>query len=256
MNVVGLVIDIALVVFLLVFAIIGFKKGFLKSVISLFSWVVCIAVAIFAAKYVASWLNSMFNFSGWFGDKIAGGLIGSNEFFKTQINTFENKEQILASIPANTNGALKALIEVVFKNTAVDMESTASVASVVGASLGHVCMLVITGIAIFLVLKLVIFILNKIFDNIARTKVLGGVNKILGLIFGLAKGLLIIAVINIALVALSMVPVVNNVVSPVIKNNTYVEKTIYNTTDKLVGKYIIEGGALQNWITNLWQSRK
>ena len=256
MNIVGLIIDIAIVLLVVVFGIIGLKKGLLKSVISLFSWVVCILVAIFTAKYVAGWLNNIYDFSGFIGNKISGGLVGTHEFFSSQISSFESKEQILASLPANLNGALKTLITVVFKNTSVDMESTLTVGNIVGASLGHICMLVITGILIFIILKLVVFILNKIFDKVAKTKVLGGLNKILGFVFGFAKGLLIVVVINIVMVALSMVPVVNNTITPILKNNTHVEKVIYNKTDEMFGKYVIEGGMLQTWITNLWQSRK
>ena len=257
MAVVGLIIDAVVILLALIFGIIGYKKGLLKSVISLLNWGVCILIAVFTAKYVAGWLNGIYNFSGWIGGKIAGSLSSMNEFFAQPINVYEGvgKQALIDSIPKETNGLLTQLIKIIFTNTNVDMSSTETIAAVVGASLGHICFVVITGILIFIVLKIVVALLTKLFDKIAQTKVLGGLNKILGLVLGVVKAAIIIFVVNGILVALTLVPAVNKTITPVIQNNTYVEKVVYNTTDKLAGKYIIESNAIQKWVNNLWEAR-
>ena len=256
MATVGLIRDIAIVVALIVFGIIGYKKGFLKSIVSLFSWIVCLVVAVLTAKYVAGWINKIYDFTGLIGGKIAEGLTGSNEFFATAINQFGSKEDIISSLPEGTNTFLAQLIKVIFNNTAVDMTSTDTIASVLGASMGHICMVIIAGVLTFVILMIVVKILSKLFDKIASTKILGGLNKILGLVFGLVKAGCIILIGNCILIALSLVPAINGFLTPIIQDNTHVERAIYNTTDKYVEEYIIEGELIQNWVNDLWANRE
>ena len=255
LTTIGLVVDLVIVAVLVIFAIVGFKKGLLKSVISLFSWVVCLIIAIFTAKYVARWINGIYDFSGLIGGKIENSLINMNDYFNRVISSFATKEDVVAGIPEGINKLLVQLIKVVFSSSAVDMQSEASVANVVGSSLGQICMVIIAGILVFIVIKIIIAILSRIFDNIARTKVLGGLNKVLGLLFGLVKAACVIVIFNGLLVGLSLIPPVNKTITPLIQDNTHVEKFIYNKTDELVGKYIIEGHAVQDWITSLWNNR-
>ncbi len=254
---IGIILDIIIIAVLLIFGIIGLKKGFFKSILSIFSWFICLVIACFAAKYVASWINGLYNFSDLIGNGISKSLTKNNEFFAQSINVYEasGKDALISAIPSDVNSLLKQLIKVVFSNTNVDMSSTSSIASVVGSGLGHICMIIISGILVFIVLKIAVALLTKLFNNISKTKIIGGLNKILGLTLGLLKGGLIIIIINIVLVGLSLMPAVNKMITPLIQDNTHVEKVIYNTTDKLFGKYVIEGDTVKNWVENLWEKR-
>lgn len=254
---IGIIIDVAIIAVLLIFSIIGFKKGLLKSVLSLFSWFVCILIAFFTAKYVAGWINGIYDFSGLIGNSISKSLNKTSEFFAQSINVYEasGKDALIKAIPNDINGLLQQLIKVVFTNTKVDMSSTDSIGLVVGSSLGHICMVIISGILVFIVLKIIVKLLSKLFDNIERTKVLGGLNKILGLVLGLAKAAIIVIVLNCVLVGLTLIPAVNKTITPLVQDNTHVEKVIYNQTDKLFGKYVIEGDTVKNWVEDLWESR-
>ena len=256
LSTVGLIIDIAIIVSLLIFAIIGLKKGFLHSVLSLFSWAFCLLVAFLTAKYVATWINGIYDFATLIGDKISSGLIDGNNFFTQAVNTFASKEEIIAAIPGETNGFVKQIIKVVFTNSAVDMTSTATIGSIIGYSLGQVTTIVIAGILIFIILKIAVALLTKLFNKIAKTKVLGALNKVLGGILGVLKAGFIILGLNLVLVGLSMLPVVNKTLTPLIQENTYVEKFVYNSTDKLFEKYIVDGELMENWIEDMWENRK
>lgn len=249
LSTIGIFIDVIIVAVLVIMGLIGFKKGFLKSVISLFSWSVCLIVAILLAKYVAGWINGIFDFSGLIGNKIADSLSSSNEYFNLAISSFGGKENIIAQIPESTGGLMKQAIKLVFSKGNVDLTSNESVSTVVGANLGQICMVIISGILIFIVLKIAIAILSKLFDNIARTKVLGGLNKTLGLVFGLLRAGLIIVVLNLVVIGLSLIPAVNKTITPLVQDNTYVEKVIYNFTDDFVEKNIIDGNLIQSWLT-------
>jgi len=262
LSTIGLVLDIAIVLVLVIFAIIGLKKGFLHQVLSLFSWVVCIFVAVLVAKYVAGWINGIYNFSGLIGGKIEESLIKSNEFFAKTVSSFENfpaegggAKNIINSIPEGTNGFLSQIIKLVFTHSSVDMASEQTIASFVGASLGHISMVIISGILVFIVLMIVVALLRKLIDKIAKTKIIGGLNKILGVVLGLIKAAGIVIVVNCLLVGLSLIPAVNKTITPIIQDNTQIEKFVYNKTDEIVGKYVIEGEMLQDWISSLWESR-
>lgn len=253
----GIIIDVFVVLAFVIFAILGFKKGFLRSVLSLFSWVVCLGLAIWLAKYVAVWINGIYDFSGLIGGKISNGLIKSNAFYAQAINVYEagGKESLIAALPKD-NKFIAQISEAVFSTSNVNMSSEATIASVLGTTLGHVCMIVISGILVFIVLKFAVFFLLKLVKNIEQTTVIGGLNKLLGLLLGLIRASVIIIAINCLLVALTLIPAANKVITPTINNNTYVEKVIYKQTDKLFGKYVIEGDTVKNWIEKSWQNRK
>jgi len=256
LSTIGLIIDIVIIAAIIIFTFIGFKKGFLHSVISLFSWSFCLIVAFFAAKHVAGWINGIFNISGFIGNKISNGLIDSNNFFAQAINSYESAEALIAAIPEKTNGLLKQLIKVVFTNSSVDMNSTQTIGSMVGISLGQIITIVITGILIFVVLKVAVALLSKLFDKISKTKILGTLNKILGAILSFIKVGVIIIGLNLVLIGLSLIPAVNKTITPLVNENTHVEKFIYNKTDYVFEKYFIEGKVMDNWISDLWENKK
>ena len=256
LSTIGLIIDIAVVATFIILGLIGLKKGFLKSVLSIFSWGFCIIVAFLTAKYVATWINGLYNFSGLLGNKISKSLINMNAFFALPINTFAGKDALISAIPTDTNKLLTQLIKSVFSSNKVDMTSTSSIGSIVGSSLGHICFVIVAGIIVFIILKIAVALISKLFKNIEQTKILGGLNKILGVVLGLLKATLIVGVINVVLVAITLAPGVNKMITPLIQDNTHVEKVIYNTTDKLFGKYIVEGDTVQNFVGKLWENKK
>lgn len=253
---IGLIVDIVLVLALTIYAIIGFKKGLFKSVISLFSWSVCLIIAVLTAKYVANWINGIYNFAGFFGGKISKSLSSSNEFFTLAINTFSTKEELIAAIPSNVNGLVKQIIKIVFTNSNVNMQSTDTIGNVTGDSLGAISVIVVTGILIFIVLKIAILLISKLLDKLTSGKVIGSLNKILGCVFGLIQALIMVFTVNFVLVGLSLIPAVNKTITPIITENTYVEKYAYKGTDKLFEKYLVEGDLLKNWTNDLWDARK
>ncbi len=257
-STVGIIFDVSIVLVLVLFSIIGLKKGFLKSILSLFNWSICLIIAILLAKYVATWINGIYDFSSLIGNKITKDLIKLNDFFGQSINVYESAGKtalIQASSDLKINSLLKQLIKVVFSTTKVDMTSTDTIGSIVGDSLGHICFVIISGILVFIILMIALKLLSKLFKNIEQTKIIGGLNKILGLAFGLIKAVLIVVMVNIVLVGLSLIPAVNKGLTPLIQDNTYVEKFVYNTTDKLFEKFVIEGDTVQNLVEKLWNKR-
>ena len=242
----GVVIDIIVVAALIICGLIGLKKGFIKSILSLFSWAVCLIVAVFLARYVARWLNNIYNFDALIGNKIASSLIKSNEYFALPAEQY-------ASTPMPDLGFWGTVTKAVFKKAANYGDAT--IGAVVGKSLGRVCMIVISGILVFVVLKIVLLLLNKLFNKITNIKILGWLNKLLGAVFGVLKAAVIIVIFNIVLAFLSLLPPVNKTITPIITEHSVVEKFVYNTTDKVIKDKVIDGGMMQNWLSDLWEKK-
>lgn len=257
MTTAGIIIDIVLIITLLVFGLIGLKKGLFKSLLSFFSWTVCIIIAFLLAKYVARLLNGIWDFNGKIGSGVSKSLLESNsEVYGKKICDYADKASLVAAITGtNLSGILSKVVNIVFKNGNIDMSSTDTVANVVGSSVGYVCMIIISAILIFIVLKIILALLNKIFDKLARTKVIGGLNKTLGLVFGLLKATFIVFAVNFILVGLTLVPAVNKTLTPIITEHTYVEKYVYHLADRTFENYVINGKILENWISDLWNNR-
>ena len=116
-------------------------------------------------------------------------------------------------------------------------------------------MTVVAGILLFILIKIAIGLLSRFFENITRTRVLGGLNKIFGFVFGALKGSAIVVFFILIAICLSFVPKINKKIYPLVQNDTYVVKVAYNTTDKLVGKYLIKSDIISKWINNLWDNR-
>lgn len=251
LSTIGLVLDVVVLCVIAISAIIGFKKGFLKSVLDFFSWIVCLAVAILLAKYVARLINGIYDFASLIGSKISAGLHG--DYFNTPIN--EMSAEQIAAIPSGLNGFLTQIVKIVLDSSKFDPASTSTIGALVGTSVGSISMVIISGILVFIVLKIVVFILSKIFNKIASTKILGTLNKILGLAFGVLKAAFVIVALNFVLCLLTLIPFVNKTIKPLVQDNTHIEKVVYNATDKFTGKYIIKGKLIQGWLTTLWNNK-
>lgn len=251
LSTVGLVIDVLIVLAIVILGILGYKKGLLKSLLSVFGWSFCLVVAIWSAKYVAGWIDTIFNFSSKIGGGIANSLFAQQEFFKAPINTYADKTALMGAFDAvsgNINPVIRQLVKVIFSNQAIDFTSSEAIGSVVGSIGGQIILVVISAIFTFAVLMIAMFLINKLIDKITTNRIIGGLNKIMGLVLGVAKGAVIVFAVNILLVLLSTVPFVGSAVTPFVNNNTYVEKFVYEKTDYVVDKYIINGELLQEFI--------
>ena len=95
------------------------------------------------------------------------------------------------------------------------------------------CVWLITAIATFLLTKLVILILAKIFEKVAKAPVISGINRVLGLVFGIVKGG-VVAVILIAIASVvTQLPVIGSKVSDKIAE-TKVTSFAYKYVDEFV----------------------
>ncbi len=251
----GIVFDVVIVALLVLFGLIGFRKGFFKSVLSLFSTLVVIIISIACAGFFANLVNKLYDFTGLIADKLHGGIASMGTFYSQAIPAGVTGKDLASGIPASTNGFLKKLMSYVLEPlSASDIEGL-TVAEIVSGSFASIIMLIICAIVLFILIKIMIAIASRLFDNITRNRVFGAANKLGGLAFGVAKGLLIVIIFAFVLTLLTVVPKVNTKLTPIIQDNTKIARPIYNYTDEFVEKHVVDGKIVQKWIDNLWENK-
>jgi uncharacterized membrane protein required for colicin V production len=93
---------------------------------------------------------------------------------------------------------------------------------------------IITVIVIFLVIKLAILILSKIFESVVQNSpTVSGINRVLGMIFGALKGGVTVAIILALCSLLSQVPFIGSTITDKI-GETKVTNTVYKYVDDFV----------------------
>ena len=237
----GVILDVLIVAVLVVFGLIGLKKGFFKSVISIFSTIVILLISFFGAGPLAKVINKIYDFTSLIANRICSGMADMGVFYTQEIPSGLSGKQVVENIPASTNGFLKKLMSYVLNPLSAGDIEGATVAEIVSGAFASIIMLIICAVILFILIKIVIALVSNLFENITRNRVFGATNKLLGLLFGAAKGLLIVVVFTIVLTLLTVIPTVNNKMTPIIQDNTRLARPLYNYTDEMVEKIVVDG---------------
>lgn len=251
----GTVLDVVIIALIAVFALIGFKKGFFKSVLALISTLATIIISILCASPFAKLLNKIYDFTGFIADKLSDGIASMGVFYSQPISGAMSGADVVSNIPSSTNGFLKKLMAYVLNPLSASDIQGLTVAEIVSGAFASIIMLILSAIILFILIKVVVALASRLFDNITRNRVFGATNKLLGLAFGAVKGFVVVIIFTIVLTMLTVIPSINTKITPIIQDNTKIARPIYNYTDEMVGKYIVDGKVVQKWIDNLWENK-
>lgn len=222
----GFILDIILAVLLLIFALIGFYKGFLREVVSLGGFFGSLVITYYLYKPFSVVLNTLFGWGVQIADFIMVQVAQISPVFGTdQAGTVQELEQIIDGAGGVGIGYTAVLKELV-KKAEIPVGETVTVAQAVGGIVSGLAMAVISCIILFIGLKIVVFILDKILSAIPRKSAVGVANKWLGLITGTAKGIISAGMIIMVIYFACLIPVVNDLVYPYIQSS-FVVKHIY-----------------------------
>lgn len=114
---------------------------------------------------------------------------------------------------------------------------TSLVQSVFGASVGQVVAVIVAFIITYLLIRLLIFILNHTVGKLFKGKVFGGVNRFMGFVLGLGKGVMYVALAMVAINIASFIPQVKEWSSTTMQQ-TYVVGHVYNWVGLQLGNYL------------------
>jgi len=212
-------IDIIAIAVLVIYALIGAKKGFVKSIFGLLS----VAIAVFIASWIGGTVGSLIaSISAGEGATLGSNLantIGESLSLKGDIfNTVPvggYTEGVIidalatAGIPAIIGGIIAGAMATALVG-AVDLTLSQALAPV----LSELLFSVIGFVLVFILSWVILFIVCRIIRKALETfKLLKTLDTVLGLVFGVVKGGIIICIPLTILSSLNFIPGFNEIVA-------------------------------------------
>lgn len=225
------VLDIVLICFLILCALIGIFRGFFNGLLSLAGTLLSFTGAYFLANPLATLLNNWFNLGATLSNNISTQISGFFEDFlvkMTGADILQNK--------CSATGFLKLAFQYLINPE--EYYSKEEIVETIGLSAGNLILMAICLIVACLIIKLVFFLLSKLFSKIKKSShAVNNVDKVLGFFIGAVKGLLIFAVICVIANLFQPLPAVANALD-VVFNNSTIAKPIYNFIISYSNKYL------------------
>ncbi len=229
------IIDIVFVAILIILAVIGLTKGFLKSAIAMVGTCLSALIAYFAAQPVGSLVNMIFKSTKFFAGKLTTWLHSISEFFSITRNGESFSTLAGEMTTGGVDGAVQKLANVVLGSS--NIPAGQSVGQVIGDALGALITTLIGGLVAFILIRVIIKILERLASKITQVRIFGVIDKLLGFIFGLAKGLLYCAIAFAMMSILTYVKPIDNKLTPIMDRTTVAQKYYdwidYNVQDFL-----------------------
>ncbi len=187
----GNITDVVIILILVIFCIGGFKKGFANSFFSTFGTFFAVAIAFLLCSSVATSLESKFgvitSISNW-----VSGLLTKIFGEEVMLSTLRDVTESSLSETNLTAWLIKIIIDV---KSGGDVPLDVTVSNVVSPVFGYYITCIISVVALFIVIKIVFYLIGEFVKSLHEIAVIGFFDKALGLIFGAAKGLVAVQLI-------------------------------------------------------------
>lgn len=203
----GVITDLILIAIVMVFVIIGYVKGLTGSLIKLASFIIAIVLALILYKPLTNVVIQKTQID----ERIEEAII--QNFSKTENQNEENMpttlvESINNKIEKETTDARNEIVEKTAKSTTLTI------------------MKVGTAIAIYIVARLILFIVAILAKGITQLPLLKQIDKTGGIVYGLVQGIVIVYVL-LGIASLMSVVWANNPIVEAI-NKSYIGLILYN----------------------------
>ena len=144
------------------------------------------------------------------------------------------------SLTALMGVGLAIALTYLLRNQLLALDNSIGIASSISNTLGEgaskIITLLIYGAVIYIILRVVALILNMTVGKIFKSKFLGGINKFLGFLFGVSKGILFSLVLLFIATGVMQIPSVSEYLQPKIEDSfitlpviIYLEENVLNS---------------------------
>ncbi|MDR2296126.1 MAG: CvpA family protein [Clostridiales Family XIII bacterium] len=175
-------LDILIILIVFASAMIGYRSGLVRTVLRAFGWLLSIAIAALLYPY-------------------------ANELLSANTDVYDNiRSGIEARFSAHVSAKAGVFLEDVPNVIAEAVNKLVSTFSVsVADGVAAVCFKVFVYLALLLAVKLLAFLLSLLFSKRSRGKgLIGGIDGILGFVFGAVRGMLIVLVLLALILPVSL----------------------------------------------------
>ena len=230
-------IDIVFIVLIVLFALWGLKQGFLASLVSLVGIALSIVLAVWLAPPFSSFIDNLFDgsISSMFADLMNGVVSGFGEL-NYEVQTATTASTLIDAF--DVNGILKSLLDIML-GSEVLAEGT-NVLAWFSLKLGGLLTTLCGAVLLFLLIRIVLALLSKLFDKITENRAINGLDRVLGFFFGAVKGLIFVAVVIAILNILCVVPAINDFVTTWLDKTTILNdyaNWIFDLIDNFTSRY-------------------
>ncbi len=230
-------IDIVFIVLIVLFALWGLKQGFLASLVSLVGIALSIVLAVWLAPPFSSFIDNLFDgsISSMFADLMNGVVSGFGEL-NYEVQTATTASTLIDTF--DVNGILKSLLDIML-GSEVLAEGT-NVLAWFSLKLGGLLTTLCGAVLLFLLIRIVLALLSKLFDKITENRAINGLDRVLGFFFGAVKGLIFVAVVIAILNILCVVPAINDFVTTWLDKTTILNdyaNWIFDLIDNFTSRY-------------------
>lgn len=184
----GSVIDLVAICLIAITAFIGLYRGFAKTFISTFGSIVSLVLAILLCSSVAGFLQSKFGVISAISDRLSGILTGI--FGETLMDTTLQQATDGSLAEAGVAGWIANIILSIKGSGNVDMNVTLN--QIICPVFGYYITAILAVLILFILFKILLFLLGEFVKKLSEIKVVGAVDRILGLMLGIVKGVIFI----------------------------------------------------------------
>lgn len=233
----AVIVDIAAIVIILIMAIVSGVKGFMKCLIGFIGTVMSIVLALLFCKAVSSFFQNQF---GW--------LSSLSDFFCERFSSLDAFNVPISDASELTDMNVPAFIVSVvieaFSSSPIPEGATA--AELIAPVLAQYLLNIISFAIIFLLIKLICFILNKTLGEVVRgIPLVRSVNALLGFLVGAVEAVLLICAV---LAVISLIPA--DGLNDFIATTTIVHFFYENNFAGLLFKLTVSSGWVFDFVTS------
>lgn len=202
----GIVIDIIIILFILASTYLGYKKGLVKVAVSMIAFLVAILITVVLYRPIANLIIDNTDL-----DEKLQQMVEKNLDSVTANRKMENNEE----------GITKSILDGAKKEIVPGTSRTIAINIIYG----------ITMIALFIVSRLLLILINLLADTITSLPILKQFNEAGGIAYGLLRGMIIVYVILIIiniLISLDSEGNINNILQSSIITKNLINYNLFN----------------------------
>lgn len=219
----SLIVDIVLAI-ISIFVIVKYSiKGFLKTILDIARLALSVLLAVMFRGVIADLLNKLFmtnSIHNWVYNSLTskiGGISETVDFVQIYQNAPEFYSKVLASFDLNFEQFEEAINN-------LSAENVDNVTTMIAEPLANMLSTLIAVLAIFIVAMIILYFIVKLINNITKIKLIGVINRILGVGFGVLLASIIVWAISFLLqIAISTIgPMYPDVINSSLTENSMI----------------------------------
>lgn len=239
------IIDAVALILILLYFISGLKRGFIKTFFSTFGAIFSFLLAVLLCSTVANFLEKNYGTVSSVANWLSGGLNGI--FGKDLMDT--TLAQATQS-DMSSGGVASWIISLVLSlKSSANIPTDVTLSQVISPVLAFYIVCAISLLALYIIFRIIFFLFGELAQKLHKFKPTALIDKLLGAVFGLIKG---IVILDIAIIVINAIPLgfVQSIAIEI--ENTAITSFISNTN--LIGMlfdFLFNNGVTQ-FIGNLF----